>query len=329
MPLDLAHCLSMDDAPKLLKLSDTPVLSQAKAREHSEMLARVCGFDPKSLQFRQEMILANGRKTTPKEDIETIRKTGAGADMQSIYDARNSLLKLSIVPIGFSIHGATGMKMTVSSQSPVVSKGSPSRSMAQYHPLIQLIDDVLQMRRMCVDHSSMALHCLPFYRSYLSLCIAVVDCFVNYCSKYLRDADEFMPSDYVNELLALGTSQERKLEILWDVIFLNHNKEKDEYHTVIFILPTEDAVLPALKSEFIKLKHTPAWGNYIELKGKRNKIVHPSNHIDSIYIEDIAADLNKCRGIGEVLLNFTRHQNFYAELGGLRQLAYAPLVEFT
>jgi len=323
-----AHCVVMSDIPTLLKLSDKPVLSQAKAVEHSTMLTRVAGFNPDTLKTDDEMNLADGRTTTPKEDVEAIRATGAGAAMQDIYDAKNSLFNLAIIPVGFSTSGAKGFQMTVSAMSPVASAGRPSSSMAQYHPLAQLIDDVIHMRRLCAQHSTMALHCLPFYRSYLSLCIAVVDCFVNYCSKYFQDANSTSElSDYVNELLHFKTPQERKLEILWNVVFLSHNEEKDEYLTAIFVVPTEDVVIDRLKDGFANLKNSPAWECYANLKDERNKMVHPTGHIASIYIENIMADLNKCRGIGEVLLEFARHQNYYGELGCLRKLAYAPLVE--
>ena len=250
--------------------------------------------------------------------------------MQGLYDANNRLFNMNnILPIGFSTPPSSGLKMAVSAKSPILSEGRPSISMAQYHPLTQVIDDALHMRRMCVDHSSMALHCLPFYRSYLGLCISVVDCFVHYCSKYLQDMSEsFTLSDYVNELLFFGTTQERKLEILWNVIFLNHNKKKDKYLTAIFAVPTEDVVIDQLKDGFSALKKSKNWQGYVELKNERNNIIHPSGHIASIYIENIISDLNKCRSIGQVLLEFARHQNYYGELGCLRRLAHAPLVKF-
>lgn len=316
----------------LLMLLDRPVLNRRRADQYSKEIAVKSVIEIESIGYEDEFSLPNGLTTSPKEEIALIRKTGAGGALQEIYDAKNCLFQMNIIDLGFSIHGASGLGITVSSESPVAATGKTSKSMAHFHPLRQLSHDILKMREICVQYSGSARDCLPFYSSYLTLCATIIDCFINYYCKHMSNAIEKHSmgiSDYVGELLSRTTRQERKLEVLWNAIFLNHNEEKDEYLTAICGFLTEEIVDDRLKTGFSELKASNHWADYINLKAARNLIVHPNEHLSQIYIEDIKDNLNMCRGVGEVLLSFSRHQSYFGELGCLRQLAFAPEVSFS
>ena len=322
-----------DTEEKLLMLSDLPVVNKASANEYSLIIAVQSGVKkPESIGFEDEFSLPDGRRTSPKEEISLIRKTGAGGAIQEIYDSKNGLFQMNVIDLGFSTFGASGLEITVSTKSPIAATGKPSRSMTHFHPLRQLSHDILKLREIVVQNSGSARNCLPFYSSYLTLCVAIVDCFINYCSKHLANGiieNGIGVTDYVGELFSRAARQERKLEVLWNTIFLNHNEEKDEYLTAICGFITEEIVDDRLKTGFSKLKSSNHWADYMTLKNARNLIVHPNEHLSQIYIEDIQNNLNRCRGLGELLLSFSRHQSCFGELGCLRQLAFAPKVCFS
>ncbi|NOV28493.1 hypothetical protein [Methylomonas sp. ZR1] len=228
----------------------------------------------------------------PKE-VDIVRKSGKADVLQRLFDSKDPFLNM--FP-GMSVATtAPGLKINITSSygSHSVSVNAPGFIEA---PEISFSDDISFYRKEAVvmfnqdDIPGFA----RAYRAYLLSCISLLDCVIH---RYAFHIKALIPSthDYANtKVLDSICSFDEKLEA-WMTTFAAH--KIDEY------------------------KKSKYWSKFIELKTKRNEIVHSVNPHIGYDIKDSVKYLNYVQdGVGGFLAELRKYAGQSENIGFIRQV---------
>ncbi|MBL0493029.1 hypothetical protein [Aeromonas veronii] len=235
-----------------------------------------------------------------KGEIDCVRKNGKANVLQQMLDQNDRFLSS---PISIAIMGDDtgvqidlGAKYVSHSENLKVPGGIES-------PEISFADDITHYRKeaykaiLSDDFSSLT----RAYRSYLQCAVSLVDCFLH---KY---------TFHVNELVS-------------------NSKEFINLVTLNSQAPLEDR-LDAWVTTFAAHKHkefksSKYRSKFIELKSKRNGIVHPTNPMYSYNVKDMVKFLNYAPdAIGGLLGQLRGFAETTDKIGFIQQMKSEPLIQ--
>ncbi|EII3117714.1 hypothetical protein HJ076_11370 [Vibrio parahaemolyticus] len=235
-----------------------------------------------------------------KSEIEFVRKNGKAKTLQQMLDQNDRFLSS---PISIAIMGDdTGMKFDLGSQYANYSESVKFPGGIE-SPEVSFTDDITHYRKeaykaiLANDFSGLA----RAYRSYLQCAVSLVDCFLH---KYTFHVNELVsnPSEYTN--IATLNSQaplEDRLDA-WVTTFAAH-KQKE------------------FKSSKFRSK-------FIELKGNRNGIVHPTYPMYSYSVKEMVKFLNYAPdAIGGLLAQLRSFAETTENIGFIQQMKSEPLIQ--
>jgi hypothetical protein len=199
-----------------------------------------------------------------KNEIEFVRINGKAKALQQMLDFNDRFLSS---PISIAIMGdETGMKFDLDSQYANYSESVKFPGGIE-SPEISFADDITHYRKeaykaiLANDFSGLT----RSYRSYLQCAVSLVDCFLH---KYTFHVNTFVPNSTEYTNIATLNSQaplEDRLDA-WVRTFAAHKQK-----------------------EFKSSKYR---SKFIELKGKRNGIVHPTYPMYSYSVKEMVKFLN-------------------------------------
>lgn len=235
-----------------------------------------------------------------KSEIECVRKNGKAKALQQMLDLNDRFLSS---PISIAIMGdETGMKFDLGSQYANYSESVKFPGGIE-SPEISFADDITHYRKeaykaiLANDFSGLT----RAYRSYLQCAVSLVDCFLH---KYTFHVNTLVSnsSEYTN-IVTLNSQAplEDRLDA-WVTTFAAHKQK-----------------------EFKSSKYR---SKFIELKGKRNGIVHPTYPMYSYSVKEMVKFLNYAPdAIGGLLAQLRSFAETTENIGFIQQMKSEPLIQ--
>jgi len=235
-----------------------------------------------------------------KNEIEFVRINGKAKALQQMLDFNDRFLSS---PISIAIMGdETGMKFDLDSQYANYSESVKFPGGIE-SPEISFADDITHYRKeaykaiLANDFSGLT----RSYRSYLQCAVSLVDCFLH---KYTFHVNTFVPNSTEYTNIATLNSQaplEDRLDA-WVRTFAAHKQK-----------------------EFKSSKYR---SKFIELKGKRNGIVHPTYPMYSYSVKEMVKFLNYAPdAIGGLLAQLRSFAETTENIGFIQQMKSEPLIQ--
>jgi len=234
-----------------------------------------------------------------KNEIDTVRKTGKADILQKMLDQNDRFLSS---PISMAIMGDdTGVQIELSSQYANYSTSIKIPGGIEA-PDVSFADDVTHYRKeaynaiLSNDFASLT----RAYRSYLQCSVSLVDCFLHRYTFHVNglgiETTEFSNISKLNSHAPL----EDRLDA-WVTTFAAHK-------------------LKEFKSSKYRSK-------FIELKAKRNEIVHPTNPMYSYGVKEMVKFLNYTpEAIGGLLGQLRVFAETTDKVGFIQQMKSEPLI---
>jgi hypothetical protein len=277
--------------------------SEPDAREYVRQLAEKLGvlnFKTKLTLDKSVTIPTSGKPiiVNLRTEVRQARVTGVPPAMQGLIDNSDRLMPPPI-SLGVSMRGSAKISSTVGSHTSSIDGDGI------LEPAVgALADDVLFYREQAVTDS--AEHRLALiaraYRTYLQVCISLVDAFLGHATFALREK---------NPKIAASA----------------------HFITIQNPAPFEDRV-----DAWCRLwghppetfRQTKSWSDLSKLRTQRNRYVHPAEPIYSLGIDEIVNVLNQCRdGVGGTLEYFRMIAGLDPCLSYIQKVKTAPIIKKT
>ncbi|EIX4889969.1 hypothetical protein MDT00_004176 [Vibrio vulnificus] len=235
-----------------------------------------------------------------KSEIEFVRKNGKAKVLQEMLDRNDRFLSS---PISISIMGdEAGMKFDLGSKYAGYSESVKFPGGIE-SPEVSFADDITHYRKeaykaiIANDFSGLT----RAYRSYLQCAVSLIDCFLH---KYTFHINGLVPNSTEYTNVATLNSQaplEDRLDA-WIATFAAHKHE-----------------------EFKSSKYR---SKFIELKGKRNGIVHPTHPMYSYSVKEMVKFLNYApEAVGGLLAQLRSFAETTENIGFIQQMKSEPLIQ--
>lgn len=235
-----------------------------------------------------------------KSEIESVRKNGKAKTLQQMLDLNDRFLSS---PISIVIMGdETGINLDLRAKYANYSESVKFPGGIE-SPEVSFADDITHYR----EEAYKAILANDFcgltraYRSYLQCAVSLVDCFLH---KYTFHVNALVPnsSEYTNiSTLNSQAPLEDRLDA-WITTFAAHKQK-----------------------EFKSSKYR---SKFIELKGKRNEIVHPTYPMYSYSVKEMVKFLNYAPdAIGGLLAQLRSFAETTENIGFIQQMKSEPLIQ--
>ncbi len=231
----------------------------------------------------------------PRTEVRQARLTGVPPNMQGLIDNSDRLMPAPIT-IGGSMRGIGKFTSTIRRYTATLDGDGILEP-----PVGALADDVLFYRRQAVEasigHNISVI--ARAYRTYLQVCISLVDAFLGYAT------------------FSLGETVPNKAA-------------SDDFKMVQSTKPFEDradAWCRLCNHPPEKFRQTKCWSDLSKLRQERNRYVHPMEPIYSLGIDEIVRVLNQCcDGVGGTLAYFRTIAGFHPYLSYIQKVQTAPTI---
>ena len=275
--------------------------SEVEARAYVGTLANklgVVGFKSKLASGKNVTIPTNGKSLSVnlRTEVRQARLTGVPPSMQGLIDNSDRLMPTPI-SLGVSMGGSATISVTIGSHTSSIAGDGILEP-----PVGALADDVLYYRKEAVEAS--AGHQLALiaraYRTYLQVCVSLVDAFLGHATFALGQVDPKIASSEDFQLVRSPASFAARIDG-WCRL-CNHSPES--------------------------FRRTNSWSDLSKLRQQRNRYVHPSEPIYSLGVDDIVNVLNQCRdGVGGTLEYFRTAAGLDPNLSYIQKIKTAPIIK--
>jgi hypothetical protein len=274
--------------------------SEADAREYVAQLAASLGvsnFKTKLTCGNDFTIRTSGRSTivNPRKEVFQARLTGVAPSMQGLLDHYDRLMP-SPLSFGASMGGKVKATSTIMGHTTSLNGDGILEP-----PVVALADDVLFFRRQAVEASTG--HDLAViaraYRTYLQVCISLVDAFLGYATFSLQWADPSKTASEDFKIVQSTAPFETRVDA-WSKL-CDHPPET--------------------------FRQTRSWSDLSKLRQERNRYVHPTEPIYVLGIDEIVNVLNQCReGVGGTLEYLRKIAGLPPWLSYIQKVKTAPTI---
>lgn len=235
-----------------------------------------------------------------KGEIESVRRNGKAKVLQQMLDQKDRFLSS---PVSIAIIGDdTGIQCDINSMYANYSENVKSPGGIE-SPEVSFADDITHYRKEAFqaiisnDFSGLT----RAYRSYLQCAVSLVDCFLH---KYTFHVNEMVsnPTAYTNiATLNSRAALEERLDA-WVTTFAAHKQ--------------------------MEFKSSKYRSKFIELKNKRNGIVHPTHPMYSYSVKEMVKFLNYAPdAIGGLLGQLRCFAETTDKIGFIQQMKSEPLIQ--
>jgi hypothetical protein len=275
--------------------------SEQDARAYVGQLAErfgISNFKTKLTCDTPVTILTTGKPLVAnlRAEVRQARVTGVPPVMQGLVDNSDRLMPPAM-SLGASMGGTARISIAIGGRTYSLHGDGIHES-----PVTALADDVLHYRQQLVaasaDHSLSLI--ARAYRTYLQVCISLVDAFLGHARFALGVIDPKIAAS-------------------------------DDFRTVQSTAPFVERVdawcrLWAQPPE--SFRQTKSWSDLSKLRQERNRYVHPAEPVYSLGIDEIVNVLNQCRdGIGGTLEYFRKIAGFDPCLSYIQKVKTAPIIK--
>lgn len=227
------------------------------------------------------------------------RRSGVPPTLQFLFDQSDLLMP---PPFELAAWGnvkglSVDLTMTVGSFSKTIS--SPGILEA---PVDALADDVLFYRQQAIlfsnqrDLKSLA----RAYRTYLQVCISLVDAFLGHAAFGLKNIDPKSARSENYNALTSPTSFSNRLDAWFEIC----------------------------RNSSSIYRQTKCWSDLEKLRQERNRYVHPVEPIYSLGLDEIVNVLNRCRdGVGGTLEHLREIAGVDPRLAFIQKVKTAPMIK--
>lgn len=274
--------------------------SENEAREYVGQLAKELGvsnFKTKLTRGVNITIATSGRPmiVNPRTEVLQARITGVAPSMQGLIDYSDRLMPAPIT-LGGSMGGKVKFSSTIRSHTSSLDGDGILEA-----PVGALADDVLYYRQQAVEASAgTSLSAIGrAYRTYLQVCISLVDAFLGYATFSIGETDRSRSTSEHLRTVQSTAPFEVRVDA-WSRLF-NHPPER--------------------------FKQTKSWSDLGKLRRERNRYVHPSEPLYVLGIGEIVSVLNHCReGVGGTLEYFRSVAGLHPHLSYIQKVKTAPKI---
>jgi len=274
--------------------------SEDDAREYVGELAAALGvsnFKTKLTCGKDLTIPTSGRPTivNPRTEVFQARLTGVAPSMQGLIDSSDRLMP-SPISLGASMGGIVKITSTIRGHTTSLDGDGILEP-----PVGALADDVLFYRRQAVEASTG--HNLEViaraYRTYLQVCISLVDAFLGYATFSLQRADPSKTASEDFKIIKSTAPFEARVDA-WSKL-CGHSPET--------------------------FRQTRNWSDLSKLRRERNRYVHPTEPMYVLGVDEIVNVLNQCQeGVGGTLEYFRRIAGLPPWLSYIQKVKTAPTI---
>jgi len=250
--------------------------------------------------LRKEITVQTGTQYTKIDlalEVVAAMKSGRALILQSLLDSTDRYLNTPVSMGTISVGHKSGVKMTSSYGSHTSALEGDGYIEA---PEVSFSDELGFYRREAVssfNSEDLAGFCRN-YRGYLQSCVSLVECFLH---RYTFHVKQMIPSMAVYENTAVLDSRvglEARLDA-WMQTFAAHRMEE--------------------------FKQSSARSKFIELKGQRNQIVHPSSPTIGYSVKSVVKYMNFSQsGVGGLLHDLRRYSGDSPLIGFVQHIRTLP-----
>lgn len=277
--------------------------SERSARDYVQLLVEQFGILNFKTKLAADKLVTIPTSNRPmqvnlRREVFQTRVTGVPPLIQPLVDASDRLMP---PPFSLGMIGVVpGMAFAIDVR---VGNFEARISGAGIHeaPVVALADDVLHFRRLIVEAATA--HDLPqmarCYRTYLQICISLVDAFLGHAAFALKQ-------------LGLPKASSTAFRRLTETV-----RFEDRLDAWCELWGQPSATYKASKS----------WSDLQVLRRERNRYVHPSEPIYTLGLDDVVMVLNLCRdGVGGTLVHFRKMSGLSPNMSYIQKVLTAPLI---
>ncbi|MCP3660182.1 MAG: hypothetical protein GY830_07725 [Bacteroidetes bacterium] len=288
-----------------LKVTDIQV-GKSKAEQYVLSLCKSLKYPvTHRKELNKTIEINNGIKVIKinlEKEVEFVRHNGKANMLQFMFDTNDIFLNTPL-NIGIKNDGVEGIKVKIESNFGDHSSSIKGEGYIE-SPETSLVDDILYYREEVIKayNESDFKKFSRGYRSYLQSCISLVDWFLYRYTFFVKNKIPLSEKAYGNiAILDSRRSIEDRLEA-WMTTFAVNNKE-----------------------EFKQSKYR---AKFFDLKGQRNKIVHPESPTIEYEVRNIVKYLNYVQdGIGGLFAELRRYTGYSENIGFIRQIQSQGKIE--
>ncbi|MFZ0599961.1 MAG: hypothetical protein WAN05_01010, partial [Roseiarcus sp.] len=230
-----------------------------------------------------------------RKEVFQARLTGFAPNMQGLIDSSDPLMP-SPISLGASMRGTVKITSTIRGHTTSLDGDGILEP-----PVGALADDVLFYRRQAVEASTghNLAEIARAYRTYLQVCISLVDAFLGYATFSLERADPSKTASEDFKIVQSTAPFETRVDA-WSKLF-DHPPET--------------------------FRRTRSWSDLSKLRRERNRYVHPAEPIYLLGVDEVVNVLNQCReGVGGTLEYFRRIAGLHPLLSYIQKVKTAPII---